>query len=55
MRLRSLSLKLVLAFLLAVSSVHFLLLGLLGEIATRAWHESQEKPIYLIRRIYECD
>jgi hypothetical protein len=46
---------LVLAFLLVTSSVHFMLLGLLGEIATRVWHESQGKPIYLIRRIYECD
>jgi hypothetical protein len=46
---------LVLAFLLIISSVHFLLLGLLGELTTRTWHESQDKPIYLIRRIYECD
>jgi dolichol-phosphate mannosyltransferase len=44
---------LVLAFLLIVSGVHLLLMGLLGEMTTRAWHESQGKPIYLIRQIIE--
>jgi glycosyltransferase involved in cell wall biosynthesis len=44
---------LVLAFWLIGSSAHLALMGLLGEIATRAWHESQGKPIYLIRRIIE--
>jgi glycosyltransferase involved in cell wall biosynthesis len=44
---------LVLAFLLVTGSVHLALMGLLGEIATRAWHESQGRPIYLIRQIIE--
>ena len=44
---------LVLAFMLIVSSVQFLLMGLLGELVTRTWHESQDKPVYIVRRIIE--
>ncbi len=36
------------AFLL-FSGVQFLVLGLLGEIITRTYHETQDKPIYTIR------
>jgi glycosyltransferase involved in cell wall biosynthesis len=44
---------LILALMLIVSSAHFLLMGLLGEMVTRAWHESQGKPIYAIRQTIE--
>ncbi len=43
----------MLAVLLTVLGVQFLMMGLLGEILTRTYHEAQEKPIYVVRRILE--
>jgi hypothetical protein len=36
------------AFLL-FTGVQFIVLGLLGELVTRTYHEVQEKPIYTVR------
>lgn len=43
----------MLAVLLIVLGVQFLMMGLLGEILTRTYHEAQEKPIYVVRRVLE--
>jgi len=43
----------MLAVLLSVLGVQFLMMGLLGEILTRTYHEAQEKPIYTVRRVWE--
>jgi glycosyltransferase involved in cell wall biosynthesis len=40
---------LLLAVLLVVVGVQFISLGLLGEMLARTYHESQHKPIYVIR------
>ena len=40
---------LLLAVLLVVVGVQFVSLGLLGEMLTRTYHESQDKPIYVIK------
>lgn len=40
---------LLLAVLLVVVGVQFVSLGLIGEMITRTYHESQEKPIYVIK------
>ncbi len=37
--------------LLIVLGVQFLMMGLLGEILTRTYHEAQDKPIYVVRRV----
>ena len=42
---------LIVASILAVMSVQFLLMGLLAEMMARTYHESQNKPTYVIRRI----
>ena len=39
--------------LLILTSVQFLLMGLLAEMLARTYHESQGKPIYVIRHIIE--
>jgi glycosyltransferase involved in cell wall biosynthesis len=44
---------LLLAILLIVVGVQFFLMGLLGEMITRTYHESQGKEIYAIREIVE--
>ena len=44
---------LMLAVLLVIIGVQFLMMGLLGEIMTRTYHETQEKSIYHIRSIEE--
>jgi len=43
----------MLAVLLTVLGVQFLMMGLLSEILTRTYHEAQEKPIYVVRRVLE--
>jgi len=43
----------MLAVLLTVLGVQFLMMGLLGEILTRTYHEAQEKPIYVVRQVLE--
>jgi glycosyltransferase involved in cell wall biosynthesis len=43
----------MLSVLLIVLGVQFLMMGLLGEILTRTYHEAQGKPIYVVRRVLE--
>ncbi len=40
---------LLLGILLIVTGVQFITMGLLGELIVRAYHESQNKPIYYVR------
>ena len=40
---------LLLAILLVIVGVQFISIGLLGEMLTRTYHESQDKPVYVIR------
>ncbi len=42
---------LLLGVLLLILGVQFLVFGLLAEVLTRTYHESQEKPIYHVRRL----
>ncbi|MGD1996064.1 MAG: glycosyltransferase family 2 protein [Anaerolineae bacterium] len=44
---------LMLAVLLIVLGVQFVVLGLLGEVITRTYHEAQDKPIYAVRQVIE--
>jgi len=46
---------LTLAVLLTVLGAQFLMMGLLGELLTRTYHEVQNKPIYVIRQVLETD
>jgi glycosyltransferase involved in cell wall biosynthesis len=46
---------LIFAALLIVFATQFLLMGLLGELITRTYHEAQGKRIYAIRRVIERD
>lgn len=46
---------LIFAALLIVLAVQTLLMGLLGELITRTYHEAQGKRIYAVRRIIERD
>jgi len=46
---------LMLAVLLTVLGAQFLMMGLLGELLTRTYHEAQGKPIYVVRRILEAE
>ena len=39
--------------LLVMMSVQFFLMGLLAEMMCRTYHESQNKPTYVIRRVIE--
>jgi len=43
----------MLAILITVLGVQFLMMGLLGEILIRTYHEAQEKPIYVVRRVID--
>lgn len=43
----------LLALMMCFLGVHFLSLGLLAEIQTRTYHESQDKPIFTVREILE--
>jgi glycosyltransferase involved in cell wall biosynthesis len=42
---------LFLGVLLIVVGVQFIVMGLLGEMLVRIYHESQRKPIYMVRRV----
>ncbi|MCI5211691.1 MAG: glycosyltransferase [Candidatus Electrothrix sp. ATG2] len=42
---------LLLAILLILMGMQFIYMGLLGELQVRTYHESQEKPIYVVRRV----
>jgi hypothetical protein len=44
---------LMLAVLLIVLGVQFFMMGLLGELITRTYHEAQGKRTYVVRRIIE--
>ena len=44
---------LLLAVLLIFIGVQFVSMGLLAELQTRTYHESQDKPIYVVRNILE--
>jgi glycosyltransferase involved in cell wall biosynthesis len=44
----------MLAVMLTVLGVQFLMMGLLGEILTRTYHEAQEKPIYVVRHVLDA-
>lgn len=44
---------LMLSVLLTVLGVQFFMMGLLGELVTRTYHEAQGKRIYAVRRIVE--
>jgi hypothetical protein len=44
---------LLLAILLTVVGVQFVTMGLLGELVVRTYYESQNKPIYTVRRILD--
>jgi len=44
---------LMLSVLLIVLGGQFLMMGLLGELLTRIYHETQKKPIYVVRRVLE--
>lgn len=46
---------LLLSILLIVIGIQFITLGLLAEIVVRAYHESVEKRIYVIREIIQAD
>jgi len=40
---------LILSVLLLILGVQFILFGLIGEMQTRIYHESQNKPVYYVR------
>ncbi len=42
---------LFLAALLILVGVQFIIMGLLGEMLVRVYHESQRKPIYMVKRV----
>jgi glycosyltransferase involved in cell wall biosynthesis len=44
---------LLLAVFLAIVGVQFIMLGLLAELIVRTYHESQGKPIYVVRQVVE--
>jgi glycosyltransferase involved in cell wall biosynthesis len=46
---------LILTALFIMTAVQFLLMGLLAEMLARTYHESQQKPTYVIRRIFLAD
>jgi glycosyltransferase involved in cell wall biosynthesis len=46
---------LMLGVLLTVLGVQFLMMGLLGEVLTRTYHEAQGKPIYAVRKVWESN
>jgi glycosyltransferase involved in cell wall biosynthesis len=45
---------LMLSVLMIVLGVQFLMMGLLGELLTRTYHEAQRKPIYAVRQLIEA-
>ncbi|GAB4524255.1 MAG: glycosyltransferase family 2 protein [Anaerolineales bacterium] len=42
---------LLLAVLLVIVGIQFLMMGLIGEMLVRVYHESQNKPIYTVREV----
>jgi len=46
---------LILTAVLIISTVQFVLMGLLAELLVRTYHESQNRPTYVIKEILESD
>jgi glycosyltransferase involved in cell wall biosynthesis len=46
---------LLLAVFLFLVGVQLILMGLLAELLVRTYHESQNKPIYLVRKVYNLE
>lgn len=46
---------LIFAFMLLIIGLQFVLFGLIGEMQTRTYYESQDKPIYYVRRTIGVD
>ncbi|MFT5135369.1 MAG: glycosyltransferase involved in cell wall biosynthesis [Arenicella sp.] len=46
---------LIFAFMLVIIGLQFILFGLIGEMQTRTYYESQDKPIYHVRRTLGID
>lgn len=46
---------LVLTAMLITASIQFILMGLLAEMLVRTYHESQDRPIYVIEKIFESE
>jgi len=46
--------RLILAVLLTIVGVQFVMMGLLGELVMRTYHEVQGKPIYVVRRVLDA-
>ncbi|MBC8379065.1 MAG: glycosyltransferase family 2 protein [Planctomycetes bacterium] len=44
---------LIISLMLMMASIQFILMGLLAEIMVRTYHESQDRPIYVIDKIVE--
>jgi hypothetical protein len=44
---------LAVAILLMITGVQLVTVGLLAEMQARTYHESQDKPVYVIRRVLE--
>lgn len=44
---------LIIGMMLMMASIQFVLMGLLAEILVRTYHESQDRPIYVIENIFE--
>jgi hypothetical protein len=44
---------LLLAVFLATLGIQFIMMGLLAELAIRTYHESQDKPIYVVREVVD--
>lgn len=45
---------LLLSVLLMIIGVQFLSMGLLGELLARSYHETQDKPIYVVREVLDA-
>ena len=45
---------LILTVLLIMATIQFILMGLLAELLVRTYHESQDRPTYVIREIVEA-
>jgi len=46
---------LVLTMILVITGVQFVMMGLLAEILVRTYHESQDRPIYVVDRVLDAD
>jgi hypothetical protein len=44
---------LIVSLMLMTAAIQFILMGLLAEILVRTYHESQDRPIYIIDKIIE--